>query len=136
MQEEKKIKELYGCNYIVSDEKLYPLQKWYNRLLDKTVSHIDVSDVSRMMRQKEFIDLAISKAINFLKGNVFSGDMYEGEILEKLLEVDNCNLVIYSNELKRILSSALEESEKHEWLCKEEKEDFEKVVRKLISKIS
>lgn len=134
MKENKQIKELYGCNYIISDEELYPLQKWYNRLIDKTIAQIDVSDVSRMIRQKEFIDIAILKAIDFLKDNLFCGEMYEGEILEKLLEVNTCNLVAYSDDIKDILSEALDKSEKHEWLCKDEKEDFENVIRKFIDK--
>ena len=32
---ERKIKELYNCEYITSDKELYPLQKWYNKLIDK-----------------------------------------------------------------------------------------------------
>ena len=36
---------------------MYPLQKWYNQLIDKNVSEIGVSDVLRMIRQNEFIDI-------------------------------------------------------------------------------
>ena len=48
----KKIKDLFKCEYIVSDGELYPLQKWYNQLIDKTISEVTVADVIRMMRQK------------------------------------------------------------------------------------
>ena len=37
---ERKIKELYNCEYITSDKELYPLQKWYNKLIDKSIDEI------------------------------------------------------------------------------------------------
>ena len=39
--------------------------------LEKTIAEITVEDVLRMIRQKEFTNLAVSKAINFLKEEVF-----------------------------------------------------------------
>lgn len=129
MNVEKTLKDLYDCDYIVSDEELYPLQKWYNRLLNKTITEIDVCDVSRMIRQKEFMDIAIAKATNLLKDNLFSGELYEGEILEKLFDLDIASLEPYCAELKVILSHALDESRKHEWLCQEEQDDFEKTIK-------
>lgn len=128
MNIEKKIKDLYHCDYIISDEELYPLQKWYNRLLNKTITEIDACDVSRMLRQKEFMDIAITKATDLLKANLFAGELYEGEILEKLSDLDIASLAPYCSELKNILSYALDESKKHEWLCQEDQDDFEKIV--------
>lgn len=58
MEDTKKTKEIYDCVVIISDEELYPLQKWYNQLIDKTPSEITVADVLRMMRQKQLINLA------------------------------------------------------------------------------
>lgn len=131
MEEEKKIKEIYGCNYIETDEELYPLQNWYNQLLDKRVSEIDVPDVLRMIRQHEFIDIAVIKAIDYLKENPFVGDMYEGEMLYKLSKIDSNHLKSYSDEIKVILSNALIESKRHEWLCEEEKEEFREIINYL-----
>lgn len=135
MELDKKIKDIYGCRYIESVEKLYPLQKWYNQLIDKIISEIDISDIPKMIRQNEFLDLAIKRALDFLKVNPLAGYMYEGEILEKLSEVDSCNLVPYSNELKNILLYALEECQKYEWICIEEKEDFEAIIRNITKRI-
>lgn len=53
IEDKRKIKEIYKCKYIVSDEALYPLQKWYNQLIDKTVCEITIADVLRMLRQKD-----------------------------------------------------------------------------------
>lgn len=35
MHDDRKIKEIYKCKYIETEEYMYPLQKWYNQLLDK-----------------------------------------------------------------------------------------------------
>ena len=37
MQDKRKIKEIYNCISISSNEELYPLQKWYNQLIEKTI---------------------------------------------------------------------------------------------------
>lgn len=93
MEDTRKIKEIYDCAAIVSDEELYPLQKWYNQLIDKTIYEITVPDVLRMIRQKQWIDLAMSKAINLLKDDVFAGESFDGELLEKVSELDGSFLV-------------------------------------------
>lgn len=59
MEDTRKIKEIYDCVAIISEKELYPLQKWYNQLIDKKPSEIIVADVLRMMRQKQFINLAM-----------------------------------------------------------------------------
>ena len=40
---------IYKCDYINSNDELYPIQKWYNQLIDKKSSEIIVADVLRMM---------------------------------------------------------------------------------------
>ena len=89
MEDKRKIKEIYNCISITSNEELYPLQKWYNQLIEKTIAEITVADVLRMVRQKEFTNLAMSKAISFLQEDVFAGESYEGELLEKVSEMDS-----------------------------------------------
>lgn len=42
-------------------------------------SEITVADVLRMIRQKQFINLAMSKAIKFLRDDIFIGETYDGE---------------------------------------------------------
>ena len=98
MQDKRKIKEIYNCISISSNEELYPLQKWYNQLIEKTIAEITVEDVLRMIRQKEFTNLAVSKAINFLKEDVFVGELYEGELLEKVSEMDSSFLISYADD--------------------------------------
>lgn len=135
MEDKRKIKELYNCEYIVSDEELYPLQKWYNKLIDKTINEITIEDVLRMIRQKEFFNLAMVKAEEFLQENVFAGEGYDGELLEKISEMDTSFLTSHSDKLKSILKDAMNKSETHEWLYEEEREEFREIVDSVLKKI-
>ncbi len=134
IEDKRKIKEIYNCEYIVSNEELYPLQKWYNKLIDKTFSEITVADVLRMIRQKEFINLAIEKAVCLLQDNLFAGEGYDGELLEHILEVDASFLTTYLDELKFILKDASVKMETHEWLFEGEKEDFKGILNAVLKK--
>ena len=131
MQDKRKIKEIYNCISISSNEELYPLQKWYNQLIEKTIAEITVEDVLRMIRQKEFTNLAVSKAINFLKEDVFVGELYEGELLEK----DSSFLISYADDLKNIIKNALVKSETRDWIYAGEEEEFKDMIDTLSKKI-
>ena len=79
-----------------------------------------MEDVLRMIRQKEFTNLAVSKAINFLKEDVFVGELYEGELLEKVSEMDK---------------NALVKSETRDWIYAGEEEEFKDMIDTLSKKI-
>ncbi|MDO5539038.1 MAG: contact-dependent growth inhibition system immunity protein [Eubacteriales bacterium] len=132
---EKKIKDIYNCEYIVSDEELYPLQKWHNILIDKTVSQISIADVLRMLRQKELPDLAMSLAIKFLRDDIFAGELWEGEMLEQISKMDSSFLKEYKKDLKLIIEDALIKSSVHEWTYDGEEKEFRKVMDDILIKI-
>ncbi|MDD3393473.1 MAG: contact-dependent growth inhibition system immunity protein [Anaerotignum sp.] len=136
MEYEKKIKVIWKCSYIESETELYPLQKWYNQLIDKKVSEIEISDVLRMIRQNEFIDIAIPKAVEFLKINPFVGEMYEGELLEKVSKLEKSVLIQYIQELRKVLESAFINNKTYEWMDEDERIDFEKVIDIFLKKIT
>lgn len=135
MEDTRKIKEIYDCAAIVSDEELYPLQKWYNQLIDKTIYEITVPDVLRMIRQKQWIDLAMSKAINLLKDDVFAGESFDGELLEKVSELDGSFLVSYADDLRNIIKNALEKCALHEWAYDGEEDELKQSLHLLEKKI-
>lgn len=135
MENKRKIKEIYKCNYIISDEKLYPLQRWYNELIDKTINEVTVADVLRMMRQKEFLELAMKRAIEFLQENVFVGETYDGELLEKISDMNPSFLKVYSDNLETVLKNALNMINIHEWSYEGEKEEFKKLIDCIKKKI-
>ena len=136
MEDTRKIKDIYDCVAIISDEELYPLQKWYNQLIDKTLSEITVTDVLRMIRQNQFINLAMSKAIKFLQDDVFIGESYDGEMLEKISEMDSSFLMSYTEDLKSISKNALEKSVIHEWSYDGEKDEFKETVNTIAKKLT
>lgn len=136
MEDIRKVKEIYDCVPIVSDEELYPLQKWYNQLIDKTIHEITVADVLKMIRQKQFINLAMAKAIEFLKENVFVGELYDGEIFEKISELDSSFLVFYADDLKNIIKSVLEKSVIHNWSYDGEEDEFKDIVNVMARKLT
>ncbi len=136
MGDTRKIKEIYDCVAIISDEELYPLQKWYNQLIDKIPSEISVADVLRMIRQKELINLAMSKAIIFLQDDVFIGEAYDGEMLEKISEMDSSFLMSYADDLRNIIKNASEKSVIHEWLYDGEEDEFKNIVSIIAKKLT
>ena len=136
MEDTRKIKDIYNCVTIISDEELYPLQKWYNQLIDKTISEITVADVLRMIRQKQFINLAMSKAIKFLQDNVFIGESYDGEMLEKISGMDSSFLISYTDDLKNIIKNALEKSVIHEWSYDGEEDEFKEIINAIEKKLT
>lgn len=136
MEDKRKIKEVYNCISIVSNEELYPLQKWYNQLIEKTIDEITVADVLRMIRQKELTNLAMSKAINFLQEDVFVGELYEGELFEKVSEMDSSFLISYADDLKNIINNALIKSETRDWTYDGEEEEFKDMIDTLSTKLT
>lgn len=135
MKDKRKIKEIYNCIHIDSDGELYPLQKWYNQLIEKTIDEINVMDVLRMIRQKEFMELAISKVIFFLQEDVFAGEAYEGEMLEKLSEIEGSLLKSHEEDIKNIIKNALEKSQIHNWSYDSEEEEFREIIDILSKKL-
>lgn len=135
MEDTRKIKEIYDCAAIVSDEELYPLQKWYNQLIDKTIYEITVLDVLRMIRQEQWIDLAMSKAINLLKDDVFAGESFDGELLEKVSELDGSFLVSYADDLRNIMKEVVEKCALHEWAYDGEEDELKQSLHLIEKKI-
>lgn len=132
----EKIKELYDCEYVTSDEALYPLQEWYNTLIDKTMDDITIADVLRMIRQKMFIKLAMQKAVEILQRNVFAGELYDGQLIDKISEIDSEFFEIDTEKLKLVVKDALDKSEAYEWSYDGEKEEFIEIVKLLAKKIA
>ena len=87
-----------------------------------------------MIRQKVFVDLAVWKTMEFLENNIFAGEMYDGELLEKILEMDTDFLKTYSARLETILKNIVNKSAEHEWSYKGEREEFEKMAKSVLKK--
>lgn len=133
-----KIKEICNVSFNIVDvpkEDRCPMHDWYDALINKTYSQLDLFDVTGMVIQKMFLELAISKSIIFIKDNPFCGQRYEGELMEILSKLDVVYLTYYKDYIQEILSKALVENETYEWLCEEERKKFSKLINAFQKKL-
>lgn len=132
MENKPTIKEIYDCDEIVSEEELYPLQEWYNQLINKTVGEISMLDLHRMLRQNEFLDIAMPIAIECLNKDVFIGELYSGNLLDAISKVDKGILDNYVEELKKIISRALSELNDYEEDYEGERDEIKEIINSVI----
>jgi hypothetical protein len=130
----RKLKDIFHCKKILG-ESLYPLQIWYNNLIEKTVDEITIFDILRMLRQKVFIELAMNKALEYLRQDVFIGEQYDGQMIEEISKMNTDFLKLYVEDLIIILNGALEKSKLHEWSYNGEKEEFDSIVNELMNRL-
>lgn len=136
---ESKIKDIYNVSFDILDipsKDRCPMHDWYNSILNKTYNQLDLFDVSRMLIQKMFLELAISKSIEFIEDNPFCGQRYEGELIELLARLDLVDLENYKEVILLILAKALIENKKYDWLCEEEREEFCKLINSFQLKLT
>ena len=82
-----RLKELYGLSYYKSDFNS-SLTSWYNALLDKTMDDLEISDVSKMLRQNILPDVAIERALDLFLLIPYDGEYHDGGLLSFLLTLD------------------------------------------------
>lgn len=127
MDIDKKVKDIYNVHFTlddISEEDRCPMHDWHNNLIDKTFNQLDLFDVTRMLIQKIFLELAVLKAICFIKENPFCGQRYEGELLELLYKLDVCYLKKYTPEIDEILRDAIIKNKEYDWICEDERKEF------------
>lgn len=135
---DKKIRDICHVSFdieSVPNEDKVPMHEWYEKLLDKTYDELSMFDVTRMIIQKVFIELAISKALEFVNENPFCGQRYEGELIELLSKMDVIYFSLYKAQIREILLKAMTQNEAYEWLCEEERDDFFDLVEGFYKKI-
>ena len=130
MEDNKKtIEEMYNTHVITDAE--YPLEIWHNEVIKKTPDELILSDISRMIRQKVFLDMAIPKAIAILKEDPFVGDMFTGQLLENLLGLDPDYYLDYKAELNYVVKEAEKNANDYPWGYPEEKDEYLELVKTL-----
>ena len=118
----KTIGQLYNERPIENAQ--YPLQIWYNDLLDKTENDLTVFDVVRMIRQRKFIKLAVEIAFRFLNEDPFCGDCYTGELLEKVTGLEHKLIESHREDIINVVSLCESSLQSYEWTDDFEKDDF------------
>ena len=88
VQRNKKIKDIYVISFDlmnVPEKDRCEMHEWFDKVLNKTYDELDLFDVTRMLIQKMFLEVAILKAEEYVKNDPFCGQRYDGELLELLL---------------------------------------------------
>lgn len=131
----KLIKEIYSIDQnIQTDKSDSPFDHWYDRLINKKVSEIDLEDVSRMLCQHVLIDLGIEKAIEILSEDPLAGEMYDGYLLKLLYTIETNNFRDLS-QLKRILQTIKNSFSQFEWADEEDQEEYAELLELFLKKI-
>lgn len=124
----KLIKEIYSIDQnIQTDNSDSPLDHWYDRLINKKVSELDLEDVSRMLGQHVLIDLGIEKAIEILSEDPLAGEMYDGHLLKLLYSIETNNFRDLS-QLKRLLQTIKRDLSQFEWADEEDQEEYAELL--------
>lgn len=117
-------------------QERYALDEWYNTLINKDITELDITDLCRMINQNIFIELAIDKAIGFLKHNPLEGDVYDGQLLEVLFSVDMEKLTEQKEPLKEVLMDIKENVEMDNFMSDEDFNEYMDLVEKFLTKIN
>ncbi len=133
--EKKTIKSRFHLEYGTAEES-FPLQEWYNELLDKEVGELTVFDVLRMLRQSILPEVALLSAVKWVLEDIYVGDAYDGQVLEALIHVEDGLLKPYAAVLQDVLQEAEVLNEAHDWSYEGEHEEFEEVVKQLGQKLT
>ncbi|MBR4084494.1 MAG: hypothetical protein IKK33_09475 [Lachnospiraceae bacterium] len=133
--EKKTIKQQFHLEYDTSEE-LFPLQEWYNELLDKEVGELTVFDVLRMLRQNVLPEVALLSAVKWVLEDIYVGDAYDGQLLEALTRVEDRLLKPYVKVLQELLQEAEVLIEDHDWSYEGEQEEFGEVMKQLSQKLT
>lgn len=131
----KLIKEIYSIDQnIQTDKSDSPLDHWYDRLINKKVSELDLEDVSRMLGQHVLIDLGIEKAIEIFSEDPLAGEMYDGHLLKLLYSIETNNFRDLS-QLKRLLQTIKSDLSQFEWADEEDQEEYAELLELFLKKV-
>ncbi|NEU61072.1 contact-dependent growth inhibition system immunity protein [Paenibacillus sp. ALJ109b] len=131
----KPIKEIYSLQQnIQNEESEFPLDQWYNRLIDKTIDEIELEDVSRMLAQNVFMDLGIKKALEILKSDPLAGEMYDGHLLKILYSIE-LNQFEELSQLASLLQDINRNLSNIEWADEEDQEEYTELLTNFMKKL-
>ncbi|MBC1370337.1 hypothetical protein HB790_10555 [Listeria welshimeri] len=120
---DQKIKDIYHIDdsFSIDNEKY---NKWLKSLFNKTKDEITEKDVYTMLLQQELEDLAIEKAIEFIKIDPLTGEMWDGQLLEQLAGISADKLVAYKEDLQKLIPYIDIQIKEPLWDFEFEREDF------------
>ncbi|MCM1500922.1 MAG: contact-dependent growth inhibition system immunity protein [Clostridium sp.] len=108
-----------------------PLDKWFYEMVQKKINMLTIGDISRMLRQEVYLDIAVPLAEERLLDDPLCGEMYEGEVIVLLTRV----LINHPSAKENVFYMTFEKrikymNETHEWDSNYEKAEYEKIISK------
>lgn len=134
--QKQKLKEIYEYDYIPNDSEIYPLQEWFNTILEKTEDELTIADVCRMLRQRMCSKCAMKRAVDLLREDPFAGEIYEGQLMSTLYGSKEKYLCLFYADILPILENAEILSLSHKWANEEEKTEYLKIAEAFKQKIA
>ena len=131
----KTLREIYEYDLIEDDGIDYTVDEWFNTIMEKTKDQLDVTDVSRMLRQRICSRVAIKRAIEMLNDDPFIGEMFEGQLMCNLYMGKEKYLKLFYHQMMPVLEKAALMAKSHEWRSDEEKNEYMDIVAKFAKKI-
>lgn len=124
----KSIREAYSLTYDTSDFNS-GLVKWYNNMIEKSYEELNITDVSKMIRQDVLKHLAEKRAIDLFIEYPYDGEFNDGDLLDMIISknifVTNFDKIQHLNYL---LSKLEDEYLNFDWSSEECKERFIKNI--------
>lgn len=134
MEEYKVTEEIYKIKKLKLSElkQESPLDRWFYIMIQKKVENLSLEDISKMLRQNVFLDIAIPMAWIQLFSDPFCGEMYDGQLLETLIQTlkKKCKVDDYKN-YQKFKKIVLEQIDKYEWSSLDDKLDYVNSLNKL-----
>lgn len=84
----EEIEIIEGIGYDSKYESQNILPVWYKSIRSKKLSQLSDGDLARFIRQNLYLEHILFECINRLYKNPFSGEKYDGEIIEVLSNID------------------------------------------------
>ena len=72
----------------------FPLEAWFESVLDVPIEDLEVEDICRAIRQKICIDQLLPKILTVLTEDPFTGKFYDGELIAALSTIAENDLQI------------------------------------------
>lgn len=108
------------------------LDEWFYEMVKKKVSELSIKDLSHMLRQEVYLDIAIPIVWEKLIFNPFCGEMYCGQMLELLTRVFIRNPKLMERGKYEILESKIQSlTETYVWEDYNEEKEFEQLMNNL-----
>ena len=131
----KTLREIYEYDLIEDDGIDYTVDEWFNTIMEKTKDQLDVTDVSRMLRQRICSRVAIKRAIEMLNDDPFIGEMFEGQLMCNLYMGKEKYLRLFYHQMMPVLEKAALMAKSHEGRSDEEKNEYMDIIAKFAKKI-